>query len=84
MNKGFVRPDAFLVIIIIADTFDQGENHSGFRVYNEIISRKANDSSMVLGYGAIAYPEFFEDGNICSREGMEIGLIIYLIFLKSL
>ena len=66
INEGFVRPEAFLVIIIISDTHDQGKIHSGFKVYNEIISRKANDSSMLLGYGAIAYPEFFEDD--CYRE----------------
>ena len=66
LNRGFLRSDAFLAVIVVADTFDQSEDISSFNIYNELVSRKANDPSRVLGYGAIAYPEFFEDK--CTRE----------------
>ena len=67
LNPGFLRSDAFFVLILISDTFDQSQKYSGFNVFNELVKQKVSDESKLLGYGAIAYPEFFEDD--CAREG---------------
>ena len=66
LNPGFLRSDAFFVLILISDTFDQSPEYSGFNVFNELVKQKVSDQSKLLSYGAIAYPEFFEDD--CIRE----------------
>lgn len=68
-NAGFFRSEAFAVIIIISDTFDQSEIYSGFSVYNNLINAKAYDTDKVLGYGVLSYPSFFRDQ--CTQDGYD-------------
>ena len=67
LNPGFIRPDAFLVVIFISDTFDQSNYNSGFSVFNTMINLKANDTEKVLGYGVLSFPNYFKD--ICGQDG---------------
>ncbi len=61
LNPGFLRSDAFFVLIIITDTKDQSEIASGFKVVNSLIGLKAYDFDRALAYGVMSYPNFFED-----------------------
>lgn len=67
LNPGFFRPEAFFVLIIITDTFDQSQEFSAFKTYDKLISLKAYDDQKVLGYGVISYADLFGDG--CSQDG---------------
>lgn len=67
LNPGFIRSDAFFVLIVITDAEDQSVTHSGFKVHNTLVNLKGYDSDKVLGYGVFAYPKFFADG--CSTDG---------------
>ena len=66
LNPGFLRSDAFFVLIIVSDSYDQSTDNSGFKVLDSLIGQKAYDTDRVLGYSVLAYPEFFED--TCRRE----------------
>jgi hypothetical protein len=69
LNPGFIRSDAFFVLIIVSDSYDQSESNSGFKVYDTLVNLKAYDRDKILGYSVLAYPEYFEDN--CSREETE-------------
>ena len=66
LNPDFLRSDAFFVLIVVSDSYDQSDSNSGFKVLNTLVSLKAYDTDRVLGYSVLAYPEFFED--TCRRE----------------
>ncbi len=66
LNPGFMRSEAFFVLIIISDSYDQSKDNSGFKVLDSLIGQKAYDTDRVLGYSVLAYPEFF--GDVCGRE----------------
>ncbi len=66
LNPGFVRSDAFLVLIVIADAHDQSVMNSGFKVHDALVSLKADDTEKVLGYGVLSYPSFF--GDTCGQD----------------
>lgn len=66
LNPGFLRSDAFFVLIIVSDSYDQSTEVGGFKVYDTLVNQKAYDREKVLGYSVLAYPEFFED--TCTRE----------------
>lgn len=66
INPGFMRPDAFFVLIIVSDSYDQSKEASGFKAFDTIIRQKAYDINKALGYAALAYPEYFSQ--TCKRE----------------
>lgn len=66
LNPGFLRSDAFFVLIVITDAYDQSQDNSGFKVYNNLVNLKANDMDRVLAYGVLAFPGFFRDE--CSQD----------------
>lgn len=69
INPGFLRAEAFLVIIFVTDAEDQSDLISGFRAYDALLRSKGGDESRVLGYGVLAYPTLF--GDRCSKDGSE-------------
>lgn len=66
LNPGFLRSDAFFVLIFITDTKDQSKDNSSFKVINTLINTKAYDYDRVLGYGVMSYPDFFMDS--CGQD----------------
>ena len=80
LNQNFLRPDAFLAIILVTNSFDQSSRtYSNSRAFRALLSIKNDDFRKVLGYGAIAYPEFFGDN--CHRENVFLNfLLIFSIF----
>lgn len=69
VNPGFLRSEAFLVVIFVTDAEDQSELVSGFKIYNELLRLKAWDDKKLLGYAVLAYPRLFSDS--CSQDGWE-------------
>ncbi|MCO5114458.1 MAG: hypothetical protein M9899_09825 [Bdellovibrionaceae bacterium] len=69
INPGFLRPEAFLVVILVTDAEDQSALISGSKVYNELLRLKSGDEKKLLGYSVLAYPNFFNDR--CSQDGWE-------------
>ncbi len=69
LNPGFLRSDAFFVLIFITDTTDQSLQTSSFKVINTLINSKAYDYDRVLGYGVMSYPAFFMDS--CGQDDRE-------------
>jgi len=51
-NKGFFRPKAYLVIILITDAEDQSDIQANY-TFRNLIMFKNNESKKLLGYGAI-------------------------------
>lgn len=66
-NPGFLRSEAFLVVILVTDAEDQSDLISGFRAYDALLRSKGGDESRVLGYGVLAFPTLF--GDRCSKDG---------------
>lgn len=66
INPGFLRSDAFLVIIFVTDAEDQSEGITGFKVYNDLLRLKAGDENKILGYSVLANPKFF--GDSCRQD----------------
>lgn len=69
LNPGFLRPEAFLVVIFVTDAEDQSTLTTGFKLFNELMRLKAGDEKKLLGYAVLAYPGFFSDR--CSQDGWE-------------
>lgn len=69
LNPGFLRSDAFLVVIFVTDAEDQSKEITGFKLFNELMRLKAGDEKRLLGYSVLAYPGFFSDR--CSQDGWE-------------
>ncbi len=69
LNPEFIRPDAFFILILISDTKDQSQQISGFKVHDQLVNMKANDTERVLGYAVLSYPNYFEDE--CKQDERE-------------
>lgn len=68
-NPGFLRSEAFLVVILVTDAEDQSDLVSGFKVYNDLLRLKTWDENRMLGYAVLAYPSLF--GDSCSQDGWD-------------
>lgn len=69
INPGFLRTEAFLVVIVVTDAEDQSKEASAFKVYNELVRLKSADDKKILGYAVLAYPRFF--GDSCSQDAWD-------------
>lgn len=69
LNPGFIRSDAFFILIFITDTKDQSQQTTGFKVFDHLVQMKANDTERVLGYSVISYPKYFQDE--CPQDDRE-------------
>lgn len=67
LNPGFLRSEAFLVVILVTDAEDQSEGITGFKVYDALLRKKGGDKERVLGYAVLSYPNLF--GDRCSKDG---------------
>lgn len=67
LNPGFLRSEAFLVVILITDAEDQSDMVTSYKVYDTLLRAKAGDENKVLGYGVLSYPDLF--GDRCSSDG---------------
>jgi hypothetical protein len=81
LNPGFMRSDAFFILIFITDTKDQSQVTTGFKVYDQLVQMKANDTERVLGYSVISYPKYFQDE--CRQDDKEPDNILDFMFYFS-
>lgn len=67
-NAGFLRPEAYLAIVILTDTDDQSPLYdaNGFKTF--LLSLKGNNSAKILTYGGI-----IDNGDSCTREAGEFS-----------
>lgn len=67
INPGFLRPEAFLVIILITDAEEQSTLVTSYKAFDTLLRSKGGDENKVLGYGVLSYPDLF--GDRCSSDG---------------
>ncbi|MCO5114457.1 MAG: hypothetical protein M9899_09820 [Bdellovibrionaceae bacterium] len=67
INPGFLRPEAFLVVILITDAEEQSELVTNYKAYDTMLRSKSGDENKVLGYGVLSYPDLF--GDRCASDG---------------
>ncbi len=51
-NQGFLRPDAYLALIVLTDADDASAVQNPLDFYNFLVGLKKNNPAMVLSYGA--------------------------------
>lgn len=66
-NAGFLRPDAFIAIMVLTDTDDQSSGYSPRNFYDFLLSIKGNNPAKILTYGGI-----IPAGSGCKREQGEL------------
>jgi hypothetical protein len=81
LNPGFLRSDAFLVLILITDADDQSQLISGYKLFSNLVNLKANDINRVLGYAVLSFPDFFQDE--CSQDERDPIYLMNFISLFS-
>lgn len=67
-NKGFLRRDAYLAIVVLTDAEDQSDRYSASSFYQFLLGLKKNDIRRVLTYGAIIPTG---SPSHCYRDGYE-------------
>lgn len=68
-NKGFLRPEAYLAIVVLTDAEDQSDRYNANQFYQFLLGLKKNDVKRIITYGAIIPSG--SNSSICYRDGYE-------------